>query len=155
MWSFPFSWLVHLKSVNSSLHTRGPQYRQRRTILLYSRAGLLTQTIDGLRYAAGQNRYVYAMSAACRSSRGTLSALRQLPTHLLKFFRCTHSSTHARDTRNKPRGKPVIMKFAVHSHVRCLLSEKAHRYLNISRRFETTLPFYPVDKAMNEKTRVL
>lgn len=118
--------------------------------IAFSRRPTCAQTMDGLRYAAGQNRYVYAMSAACRSSRGTLSALRQLPTRPLKFFRC--SLARARD--NKAASKPVIMKLTVHSHVRCLLSEKAHRYLNISRRFEATLPFYPLYKASNEKTRV-
>lgn len=87
---------------------------------------------------------------ACRSSRGTLSVLRQLPTRPLKFFRC--SSARARD--NKATSKPIIMKLTVHSYVRCLLSEKAHRYLNISRRFEATLPFYLLYKASNEKTRV-
>jgi len=64
-----------------TVYARGPRVSAAAdNFIAFSNRPTYMRTMDGLRYAAGQNRYVYAMSAAWRSSRGTLSALQQLPT---------------------------------------------------------------------------
>lgn len=59
---------------------------------------------------AGQNRYVYAMSAAWQSSRGTLSALQQLPTRRAPSRKIFQAQFAPLDSRMLARARDNILE---------------------------------------------